>query len=225
MTDMTERSAGNLHDLVCGLTRGLAPSTHRGCLLLAGHLSDWQGRRRGLMPALALQIVAGVVFVLWPSLPGLLLALLALLATPEAHRRMSPRPRYHPRGVAVLARAALTQTLTASRTAHQLLAAAIPALVAVLGLLTIAAWLPSPSFGVFLAEDIVVGAGAGLMFKGAIATVAEIAAPEGRRAIPSRLQPHPNPERSTHESDHTDHSPARSDSPRDHPCRVARRRP
>jgi MFS family permease len=43
-------------------------------LFLVGHLSDWYGRRRVLMPALALQIVAGIVFLLWPSLPGLLLS-------------------------------------------------------------------------------------------------------------------------------------------------------
>jgi MFS family permease len=81
---------------------------------------------------------------------------------------------------AVFATAALTQTVTASRTTGQLLATAIPALLAGLGLLTIAVWLPVPSFGVFLAGDIVVGAGGGLMFKGAIATVAEISAPEHR---------------------------------------------
>ena len=43
-------------------------------LFLAGHLSDWYGRRRVLLPALVVQIVAGVVFVAWPALPGLLLA-------------------------------------------------------------------------------------------------------------------------------------------------------
>src|ERR1700704_6331492 len=43
-------------------------------LFFVGHLSDEYGRRRVLMPALALEIVAGVVFVGWPSLPGLLLA-------------------------------------------------------------------------------------------------------------------------------------------------------
>jgi len=43
-------------------------------LFLAGHLSDWHGRRRVLMPALALELVAGIVFLVWPSLPGLLLA-------------------------------------------------------------------------------------------------------------------------------------------------------
>ena len=43
-------------------------------LFLAGHLSDWYGRRRVLMPALALEILASVVFLVWPALPGLLLA-------------------------------------------------------------------------------------------------------------------------------------------------------
>ena len=43
-------------------------------LLLAGHVSDWYGRRRVLMPALALEILAAVVFLVWSALPGLLLA-------------------------------------------------------------------------------------------------------------------------------------------------------
>jgi MFS family permease len=43
-------------------------------LFAAGHLSDWYGRRRVLMPALALEILAGLVFVASPSLPALLLA-------------------------------------------------------------------------------------------------------------------------------------------------------
>jgi MFS family permease len=43
-------------------------------LFLVGHISDWHGRRRVMMPALALEIVAGVVFIVWPALPGLLLA-------------------------------------------------------------------------------------------------------------------------------------------------------
>ena len=81
---------------------------------------------------------------------------------------------------AAFAMAALAQTLTASRATQQMLSVAIPTLLAGLGLLTIAVRLPSPSFGVFLAGDIVVGAGCGLMFKGAIATVSEIAAPEHR---------------------------------------------
>ena len=273
-------------------------------LFLIGHLSDSYGRRRLLMPALALEIVAALVFVLWSSLPALLVgrvlsglgigavaatamawiselggagsgraqivataanlgglglgaliagalaqwtspallvpfvvftvALLfawgALLLAPETQVRPSSRPRYRPQRISVPARsrgrffaaalgaaiafavfglltslapsflagtlhqpshllagavsfaafatAALAQTLTRSRTTHSLLVAAIPALLAGLGLLTIAVWLPSPSFGVFMAGDVIVGAGCGLMFKGAIATVAEISAPE-----------------------------------------------
>jgi MFS family permease len=275
-------------------------------LFLVGHLSDWHGRRRVLIPALALEIIAGVVFVIWSSLPALLvarvlsglgigavtatamawlselsgarsrraqlvatganlgglglgalisgvlaqwvrdplrvpflvftavllLAWVALLGAPETRGRPSPRPRYRPQHVSVPARsrgrflaaalgagitfavfglltslapsflagtlhqpshalagavsfagfatAALAQTLTATRTTQQLLAAAIPALLAGLALLTIAVWLPAPSFGVFLAGDLVVGAGCGLMFKGAIATVSEISAQEHR---------------------------------------------
>jgi MFS family permease len=43
-------------------------------LFLVGHLSDSYGRRRVLAPALALNILAGVVFVIWPALPGLVAA-------------------------------------------------------------------------------------------------------------------------------------------------------
>jgi MFS family permease len=43
-------------------------------LFLVGHVSDWLGRRRVLAAALLLNIVAGVAFVLWPQLPGLLVA-------------------------------------------------------------------------------------------------------------------------------------------------------
>ena len=280
-------------------------------LFLAGHLSDWYGRRRVLMPALALNVLAAVVFLLWPALPGLLLARVlsglgvgavtatatawlsdlgagnrrgggrrraqvvatganlgglglgalisgllaqwaghplsvpfavflgalllawvALLAAPETRVRQSPRPSYRPQRVsvpvasrgrffaaalgafitfavfglltslvpsflagtlhqrshalagavsfAVFAAAALAQTLTASRSTQQLLAAAIPARLLGLGLLTIAVWLPTPSFGVFLAGDLVIGVGAGLMFKGAIGAVAEVSSHEHR---------------------------------------------
>ena len=43
-------------------------------LLLAGHVSDWLGRRRVLLPALALEAAAAVLFLTWPALPGLILA-------------------------------------------------------------------------------------------------------------------------------------------------------
>src|SRR5690242_16592479 len=37
-----------------------------GSLFLAGHLSDWWGRRRLLLAALATEAVAAVLFLLWP---------------------------------------------------------------------------------------------------------------------------------------------------------------
>jgi MFS family permease len=275
-------------------------------LFLAGHISDWYGRRRVLMPAIAIEILAGVVFVVWPSLPGLLLARVlsglgigavtatatawltelrgardrhtqavatsanlgglglgalisgvlaqwaspqlrvpfvvftvalalawvALLGATETRRRASPRPRYRPQRVSVprasrgrffaaalgaaitfavfgllaslastvleetlhqpshvlagavtfvvFGVAAITQTLTASRTTQQLLSAAIPTLLAGLALLTIAVWLPSPSLGLFLIGDVVVGVGSGLMFEGAVSTITKVSPPEHR---------------------------------------------
>jgi MFS family permease len=43
-------------------------------LLLAGHVSDWVGRRRVLVPALAIEVLAAVLFLVWPALAGLILA-------------------------------------------------------------------------------------------------------------------------------------------------------
>jgi MFS family permease len=43
-------------------------------LLLAGHVSDWYGRRAVLIPALAIAVAAAVVFLAWKSLAGLLFA-------------------------------------------------------------------------------------------------------------------------------------------------------
>ena len=43
-------------------------------LLLAGHVSDWYGRRAVLIPALGLAAVAAVIFISWQSLAGLLVA-------------------------------------------------------------------------------------------------------------------------------------------------------
>src|SRR4051794_29172068 len=37
-------------------------------LLLAGHVSDWHGRRRVLLPAVATSIVSALVFLLWREL-------------------------------------------------------------------------------------------------------------------------------------------------------------
>jgi predicted MFS family arabinose efflux permease len=43
-------------------------------LLLAGHMSDWYGRRAVLIPALILAVLAALVFIAWQSLAGLLVA-------------------------------------------------------------------------------------------------------------------------------------------------------
>jgi MFS family permease len=280
-------------------------------LFFAGHLSDWYGRPRVIAVGLALNVLAALVFLVWPEVPGLLLArvlsglgvgvvtatatiwlaeldaarrpmrsqrraqtiaaaanlgglglggliagvlalwaghaltlpflalggvmVLALLAVgfvPETHRPSSPRPHYRPQRVSVpsasrarffaaaaaaaitfaifglitslapsflsgtlhqpsralagavsfamFAAAAVAQTLTGARPPQQLLASAIPALLTGVGLLTLAVWLPTPSFGLFLAGDLIAGAGAGLMFKGAIGSVSEISLPERR---------------------------------------------
>jgi MFS family permease len=45
-----------------------------GALALAGHLSDWFGRRRLLIPAASLTVASAIVFLLWESVPGLLVA-------------------------------------------------------------------------------------------------------------------------------------------------------
>jgi hypothetical protein len=43
-------------------------------LFLAGHTSDWLGRRRLLLGAIAAEVVAAVLFLVWAELPGLILA-------------------------------------------------------------------------------------------------------------------------------------------------------
>lgn len=45
-----------------------------GSLFLVGHLSDQLGRRRMLLAALVTAAVSAVVFLVWPGLPGLILA-------------------------------------------------------------------------------------------------------------------------------------------------------
>jgi MFS family permease len=43
-------------------------------LFLAGHASDWVGRKRVFAPALLVNVASAVIFLLAPSLPGLLIA-------------------------------------------------------------------------------------------------------------------------------------------------------
>ncbi len=45
-----------------------------GALALAGHLSDWYGRKRLLIPAAAFTVASAIVFLVWRSMPGLLVA-------------------------------------------------------------------------------------------------------------------------------------------------------
>jgi MFS family permease len=61
-------------------------------LFLAGHLSDWFGRKRVLLPAILLSIASALVFIGWTSVPALIVARLAsglsvglLTATATAH--------------------------------------------------------------------------------------------------------------------------------------------
>ncbi|MFI5610816.1 MFS transporter [Amycolatopsis sp. NPDC051903] len=74
-------------------------------LYLAGHVSDWLGRRRVIVAATLAEALAAALFLLWPQLPGLLLARLitgagigALTATATAHLtelRAVARPGEH----------------------------------------------------------------------------------------------------------------------------------
>jgi hypothetical protein len=43
-------------------------------LYLAGHVSDWLGRRRIILVAIGVEIVAAVLFLAWPEVPGLIVA-------------------------------------------------------------------------------------------------------------------------------------------------------
>ncbi|HEV3380724.1 MAG TPA: MFS transporter [Trebonia sp.] len=45
-----------------------------GSLFLAGHLSDWVGRRRMVLLAVLTNIAAGVLFLFWPATAGLIVA-------------------------------------------------------------------------------------------------------------------------------------------------------
>ncbi|HLU55516.1 MAG TPA: MFS transporter [Pseudonocardia sp.] len=71
-------------------------------LFLAGHVSDWVGRRRMLVPAVLVNVLAATIFLEWTSLPALLVARFVsgisigmLTATATAHLaelHMAARP-------------------------------------------------------------------------------------------------------------------------------------
>jgi MFS family permease len=279
-------------------------------LLLVGHVSDWYGRRRILVPAVLINVVAAIVFLAFRDVWGLIVArvlngigvgaLIAtstawlgelhahqrpdasvhrpqlvattanlgglglgalisgalaqwvghpltvpyvvclvgmvaatglLLVTPETRTLPVPRPRYRPQRVSVpsadrprffaagtsaamafatmglfgsLAPTFLAGTLghgsralaglaqfvvfvgaVAAQTApvrrpRAGLAAGAGLLIAGMVLVVVAVWLPSPSLALFLIGGAVNGLGAGLLFKGAVATVAALATDDNR---------------------------------------------
>jgi MFS family permease len=85
-------------------------------LFLAGHVSDRFGRRRLIAPAILLNVFAALVFLVWPDLPGLLLARFIcglgigmLTATATAHLaelHSAARPGAGPRRAEVVSTAA-----------------------------------------------------------------------------------------------------------------------
>jgi MFS family permease len=81
---------------------------------------------------------------------------------------------------AVFSVAVVGQSVTATWGVRELLAAGMATMVAGLALAVTAVWLPAPSLVVFLAGGVVIGAGSGLIFKGAVGTVIELATDENR---------------------------------------------
>ncbi|MFI6763053.1 MFS transporter [Micromonospora sp. NPDC050417] len=280
-------------------------------LFTAGHISDWHGRRRVLAPAVAVSALSALVFLLWPELPGLVvarvlggmavgvvaatatvwlaelhrvhrpeatprraqlvasvanlgglglgpliagllaeyaphplrlpyvvllvalaLALVGVLLSPDSRELPNPRPRYRPQRISVpaaarsrfyaalagaflaygglgvlvglsgtflagtlhhpsraLAGAAVflvfaagvaVQLTTLNWSIRRSLAVGMVGLVAGVGLLVLAAWLPTPSLTVFLIGGVLTGVGAGALFKGTLGTAVALSAPESR---------------------------------------------
>jgi MFS family permease len=228
-----------------GLGIGVATATATAWLV---ELQDGTGRRGDVLAVAANlgglgsgALVAGILaqstsepltvpFLVY--MPGLVAAMLLTWSTPETRPRLRPLPAYRPQRVSVpahargpffaaaaaaavtfavfglltslaprflsgtlhhdskalagtvaftvFAAAAVAQIVARSSEPRVLLARAIPAVVLGLALMTGAVWLTDPSLSVFLAGVIVGGAGCGLLFKGAIATVSGIAAPHQR---------------------------------------------
>ena len=85
-------------------------------LFLAGHISDRLGRRRVIAPSVLLNVIAALIFLVWPELPGLLLARFIcglgigmLTATATAHMtelHIAARPGAAPRRAEVISTAA-----------------------------------------------------------------------------------------------------------------------
>jgi MFS family permease len=81
---------------------------------------------------------------------------------------------------AVFAAAVAAQLATAARPPRVQVAGGLAAELLGLALVVIAVWLPAPSLDLFLLGGAVSGAGGGLLFRGALGTVAELAEEEHR---------------------------------------------
>jgi MFS family permease len=280
-------------------------------LFLAGHLSDWHGRRRVLLPGLGLALASTVVFLVWRDLPGLYVgrilsglsvgmvaatatayitelhvqsrpgapitraqiagtgvsvggigvgalvsgliaqyvrtpltipyvvflialgvAVVLVTLTPETRARAVPRPAYRPQRIsvpddargqffsalggatvafaalglftglagvflvgtlhktslalsggtvaAVFGGAVVMQFVTMAWSRRVALLAGMSLMLVGLGLVVLAAWLPTPNLASFLAGGVLAGMGAGGVFKGSLGTVLTITAPEHR---------------------------------------------
>ena len=80
-----------------------------GSLFLLGHVSDWVGRRRVLLPAIVASMASGVIFIVWQSVPSLVIARIlsgvavgmvtgtATAHLGELHAASPPRPLAAPR--------------------------------------------------------------------------------------------------------------------------------
>jgi MFS family permease len=79
---------------------------------------------------------------------------------------------------AMYASAVAAQILTSAWSVTREFEAGMTAMVAGLGLAVLAVWLRPPSLALFIAAGAVIGAGAGVIFRGAIGTVMSIAPPD-----------------------------------------------
>ena len=116
--------------------------------------------------------VAFAVFGLFTSLAP------AFLAGPLHHHSLALAGAT---AFGVFAAAAVSQTLIRTQSPRPIIAAGIAIMIAGLAVLVVSVWLPTPSLAMFLAGGVITGAGAGALFKGVLAMVAQDA-PADRRA-------------------------------------------
>lgn len=116
--------------------------------------------------------VAFAVFGLFTSLAA------AFLAGPLHH---PSRALAGATAFAVFAAAAVSQTLIRKQSPRPIIAWGIGIMIGGLAVLVVSVWLPVPSLAMFLAGGVITGAGAGGLFKGVLAMVAQDA-PAERRA-------------------------------------------